>query len=153
MVVIMKLIKKIVKNTFYFLNEIKFRGKISVDKNKLNDLEQIIDENIKVDKIIPIRLPKNDNSYKWDGAINYNQNMYCIANSVNEVLKLNLENDKIKYLNINIPNSEKFKWTGGCKYNHRHNRQLSLRHEVQDTCLLQASLTQTNRSRQGCRYL
>lgn len=115
----MKLIKKIVKNIFYFFNEIKFRGKINVDKNKSNNLEQIIDENIKVDKIIPIRLPKNDNSYKWDGAINYNQNMYCIANSVNEVLKLNLENDKIKYLNINIPNSEKFKWTGGCKYNNK----------------------------------
>ena len=117
--IIMKLIKKIIKNILYFLNEIKFRRIIDVSKNESNNLDEIIDENVKLDKIITIDLPKVDNSYKWVGAVNYNQNMYCITNSINEVLKINLENDKINYLNANIPNDKNFKWTGGCKYKNR----------------------------------
>lgn len=115
----MKLIKKVIKKILYFLNEIKFRRKIYIENNNLNIISAVIDKNIKIDKILPIELNKYNNEYKWVGAVNYCNNMYCITNSIDEVLKINLENNEMKYLKINVKNDKSFKWTGGCIYKNK----------------------------------
>ena len=115
----MKLIKKAIKKILYFFNEIKFRGKIYIKNDNLNNINTVIDENIKIDVIIPIELTEYYNKYKWVGAVNYNNNMYCITNSIDKILKINLGNNEINYLKIDAKNDTSFKWTGGCIYKNK----------------------------------
>lgn len=112
----MKLIKNTIKNILYFINEFRFIKKINIKNNNISNLNNIIDENANVDRVIPIQLDENCNEYKWVGAVNYENNMYCITNGTNKVLKVNLENNEISYLETDAQNDGKFKWTGGCIY-------------------------------------
>lgn len=113
----MEKIKKLIKILLYSINENKYK-KIKINKlDYENDsFEKIIQPNAIVSETRTINLDKNINVYKYDGAINYKNNMYCISNGVENVLKINLQDEKIEYLEFKSKDTGNFKWTGGCEY-------------------------------------
>lgn len=114
----MEKIKRIIKSILYSLNELRIR-KEKINKVNLNENLQkdILEYNCKIKKITTINL-EVDERYKWVGAVNYQNNMYCIPNTINKILKLNLENDQVSYLEFDNKNdNNEFQWTGGCIYN------------------------------------
>lgn len=113
----MKRIKKYIKIVLYALNEFKIKkGKIETKDVSKNILRNVLDKDVKIKKITTIDLNAEQN-YKWVGAVKYKNNMYCIPNTINKILKLNLDNDKISYLEFDNDNeNNEFEWTGGCVY-------------------------------------
>ena len=110
----MNRIKKYILNIIYSMNEMLHRKIIISKENifaKINYKEQEI-KNVK-----SISIEKNIQDFKWVGAVNYNNIMYCINNRTDDVLKLDLENDKISYIKTNLGISKDFRWTGGCYHN------------------------------------
>lgn len=113
---IINLIKKYIKRILYFINEQRLFKNPNIESQNKNNLKEILSYNSNIKHITAIDL-NLDNSYKWVGAVNYNNNMYCIANTIDKVLKINLENNNIKYLKFDSENlQKKFYWTGGCIY-------------------------------------
>ena len=108
----MRKIKKIIKRILYFINETRFKV-IKVETKKSNDAPQFYYNKFEIKKF-DLNLKPN---YKWVGAVNYNNTMYCINNKSTDVLKVDLDNDSISYIKTNLEPTDEFMWSGGCIYN------------------------------------
>ena len=111
---IVKKIMKILNPIIYFLNEFG-RKKINEIGIPLNQPESIQKES-KVKKIEEIKIKDEENNYKWVGGIYYNNSMYCIPNSIDTFLKLDLNTNEISFIKFNTIRLNKFNWSGGCIY-------------------------------------
>lgn len=110
----MKNIKRLIKIGIFFLNEFCFHLKnkelLAVKWSKFNFINANPLKVIKIDYALK-------EGFKWVGAVAYQNQMYCIPNSCNEVLKLNCNTDSFQMIPFSISSQLKeYLWSGGCIY-------------------------------------
>ena len=115
-----RIIKKVLNKINPILVSFNEIGKKNLKKVKILPKKlHSIQRECKIKNIEEIYVKNVKNEYKWVGAVQYNNNMYCIPSSINAFLKMDLKDNKTSLIEFNPIKMDKFNWTGGCVYNNK----------------------------------
>lgn len=110
-------IKLIINSCFISIFDLKYNKKLIplYDESTKN---RAIDKKTNFKSLEKIELKEKSKQYKWVGGVNYNNYMYCIPNESNKILKVNMYDDSITYINFKT-SEEGRRWSGGCIYKNK----------------------------------
>lgn len=111
-------VKKYVKRFIYVIFEASLRKERKTNTNDEKSFKQEINKDIVFNNIERINI-QDKRKFKCVGAVNYNEYVYFVPNSVNSIMKLNTNDNEYKIINFSDDDKKEFKWTGGCLFENK----------------------------------